>query len=160
MIVVILFANQTKAQQRIGFIFLDSINNAMQRQLGVAASIKQYEQKLTEQLNLISQRFVDETGSIHGTDGMWTKHDLSKEDSLLKERQEEIRSFSFKAQKMLREKVLELTKPIVDSIVNATKKIARARGYDYVMNMSNQNILTFNKADDLTVAVKELLNVH
>jgi glutamate racemase len=71
--------------------------------------------------------------------------------------QKDIREYQINAQKDMQEKELDLLKPITDKAKEAILKVARAQGFDYVLNSTQGNGLIMADGKDLMADVQKEL---
>jgi outer membrane protein len=71
--------------------------------------------------------------------------------------QKNIREYQVNAQKDMQEKELDLLKPITDKAKEAILKVARAQGFDYVLNSTQGNGVIMADGKDLMADVQKEL---
>lgn len=105
---------------------------------------------LVAEFNTKKDKYIAEEASM--TDAQNQERALE-----LQNMQKSIQQFSENAQKQLYEKEEELKKPIVDKVKAAIQKVARAKGYEYVLDSSmGSGVLVADGPDLLNDVKKEL----
>lgn len=77
----------------------------------------------------------------------------------LQNMQKSIQDFAANAQRLLAEKEEELKTPIVDSVRNAIQKVARAKGYEFVLDSTSGSGVLLADGPDLLKDVKKELGI-
>ena len=76
----------------------------------------------------------------------------------LQEKQQRIQQFQADAQQDMQKKEIDLLKPITEKAKSAILKVARAQGFDYVLD-SSQNIVILSDGKNLLDDVKKELGI-
>jgi outer membrane protein len=77
----------------------------------------------------------------------------------LQNMQKSIQEYAANAQKLLGEKEEELKTPIVDKVRNAIQKVARAKGYEFVLDSTSGSGVLLADGPDLLKDVKKELGI-
>ncbi|MFA7445898.1 MAG: OmpH family outer membrane protein [Flavobacteriaceae bacterium] len=77
----------------------------------------------------------------------------------LQNMQKSIQDFYADAQKKLSEKELELKKPIADKVTEAIQKVAKAKGYEYVLDATVGSGVLYAAGIDIMADVKTELGI-
>lgn len=87
-----------------------------------------------------------------------TEEENAKRGQEIQEKQQRIQQFQADAQKDLQQKELDLIKPITEKARTAILKVARAQGFDYVLDAS-QGVAILTDGKDLLNDVKKEMGI-
>lgn len=110
-------------------------------QADIQASIKEYQ-------NIVKQYDAEAATK--------TEEENQKRMMELQEKQQNIQQFQSDAQQDMQKKELDLLKPITEKAKKAILKVARAQGFDYVLDSSQQMVIMSDGKNLLDDVKKEL----
>ena len=146
----------TQAQSKVAHIntqeLIASMPAAKKAQAEIEALSKTYQTdiqaSITEYQNTVSQYDAEANTK--------TAEENQKRMIELQEKQQRIQQFRADAQKDLAEKEAELFKPIQDAAMKAINDVAKAKGYQYVLDRAT---LIVADGDDILADVKKQLGI-
>ncbi len=143
-----------KAQTKIGHISMEEVAALMPELKTVQTQMQAYQkdwqdqlQKNGEELNKKIKEYQD--GEKNMTDAVKATRQADLQDM-----QKRYQDFQAKAEQEVQNKYAELTKPVIEKIRTAITAVAKEKGYGYVLNSSQTELLVAPDADNLLAAVK------
>lgn len=154
--IVALFGFQTiNAQAKVAHA---DVNEVMSKMPAVLDAQKQL-QKLGETYNTEYKTMVDE---YQAKIAKYDKEAATQTDAVNQSRQTEVQDMAKRigdyqdnAQKELQKKQEELMKPLTEKVKASITKIGKAKGYQYVLNSSDQSLVLMADGPDLTSDIKK-----
>lgn len=116
-----------------------------------AKSLREQFDKMDKELQAMAQEFQDQQK---------TMSELVRETKLSEyaDKQKRLSDFQTKANQAIAQKEQELFKPIADKAMKAIEKVAKANGYNYILDQAQGGIL-YQSGDDLLPLVKKELGL-
>ncbi len=128
-------------QLKIGYTNIEYILTFMPEAKQMEQTLKNYEQKLTEQLSIkqsYAQGKLDTYLKMKEEKKLTAQQDEEMQKELLK-LDEEIKKFAQSSENDLMMKREELLKPITDKLQKAIDDVAKEDGYTYIFNSTNSS---------------------
>lgn len=126
----------------------DTAQSILQKE---ASDIESNLKTMQNELERISNEYVQKQAE-------WTELIRNTKRSEIQDMQNRIQSFYENAQKQLREREAELTKPIVDRAKKAIEDVAREGGYTYIFD--GAGLLYSQDSEDIMPQVKKKLGLN
>ncbi|MBK0378233.1 OmpH family outer membrane protein [Mucilaginibacter segetis] len=157
---VMLFAgNFAQAQTKIGYINFDQLVSLMPEAKTLNTQLDAYKKTFIDELTSMnnelqtkSQEYQDKKASM--TDAVRT----SKENEL-QDLSKRFEDYKTQAQQKVEAKGNELTKPLIDKARGAIATVAKEKGYTYVLNSAQTDLIVSPPGDDMLEAVKAKLGL-
>ncbi len=148
-------AFSAKAQDRalkIGYTNAEFILSNMPEAKQIEADLKAYEQQLAAQLESKSKDFQAKVQEFQQNAENMIPEVRADKQQELQNLQQSIEKFRMDAQAALQKKQTELLQPAYDKIQKAIDAVAKANGYDFILNSGHPemglNIILFAKDED------------
>lgn len=151
--------SMTQAQSKIAHIStqeliesMPSYQDAMSQLKKLQNSYKSQIEDMYKELQEKSQRYEDEAPN---------KNDQENQERMkeMQDSQQRIRDFHESAQKEIEKKQEELVKPVLEKAKNAIQKVAKSKGYDYVLDSTEGGGVLVADGYDLLPAVEKELGI-
>ena len=162
----ILVASAYAQSGKIGYTNLELIISLMPEYKQIEQDLQQYQQKLMEQLQIkqqYAQTKLEEYQQLRQEGKLTQEQDKQYQEELIK-LDSEIQEFAQRSQEKLMEKRQEKLMPLVEKAKKAIDEIAKANGYEYVLNVTNSagvsNILYAPEEHNITEKVLKKLGIE
>jgi len=135
------FSISIAQQLKIGYTNIEYILTFMPEAKQMEQTLKNYEQKLTEQLSIkqsYAQGKLDTYLKLKEEKKLTSQQDEEMQKELIK-LDDEIKKFAQASENDLMLKREELLKPITDKLQKAIDDIAKEEGYTYILNSTNSS---------------------
>jgi outer membrane protein len=154
---LLIAANTTNAQNKIGFISLQELIPAMPEYKKAATDLEEYQKALVSQGTDYQQEFFRKDSVYKADSTKWSTamRDVKKKE--LNELYMKWMNFNQEAQQLMQKREQELIAPIQQKAVQTTQTVAKEAGYAYVL--SKETLISFPSADDLLPLVTKKLNI-
>jgi len=151
--------NFAKAQTKIGHINFTEIVRALPEFKTVASQIDIYQKQFIDQLTAMNTEYQSKGQTYQKN--VATMNDAAKTaaQAELADIQKRMQDLQTSAQSQVDAKSNELYKPLADKAKAAISEVAKEKGYTYVLDSSQVQLLVSPDADDLTAAVKAKLGL-
>ncbi len=158
--VCIVFAgNMAKAQTKIGYIALDQLVDQMPETKVAIKTITDYNKQFIDQLTAMNNELQTKGQTYQAQRATMTDAVRTSKESELQDLQKRLQDFNTTAQQQVEAKKTELGKPIIDKARAAVALIAKEKGYTYVINSSQTDLIVSPAGDDLMAEVKAKLGL-
>ena len=157
MVVVSSFA---KAQSKIGYINTNQLMELLPEMKTLQTQMQAYQKTFSDQLATMSTELQTKGQDYEAKRATMTDASRTATESELQDMQTRITSFRDNAQKQIEAKSNELLKPLTDKVRTAIQAVAAAKGYNYVLDSSQVELIVSPPGDDLGPAVKLKLGLQ
>jgi outer membrane protein len=158
--VCIVFAgNIAKAQTKIAYIALDQVVDQMPETKVAIASITAYNKQFIDQLTAMNNELQSKNQAYQAQRATMTDAVRGAKESELGDLQKRLQDYNTTAQQKVQEKQSELGKPIIEKVRAAVAQVAKEKGYAYVINASQTDLIVSPPGDDLMAEVKAKLGL-
>ncbi len=158
--VCILFAgNVAKAQTKIGYINFDQLVDQLPETKVIRTQLETYNKQFQDQYTAMTSEYQTKGQAYEAQRATMTDAVRSAKEAELSDIQKRIQSFQQDAQQKVQAKTTELSKPLFDKIRAAVAQVAKEKGYSYVINSAQTDLIVSPPSDDLTADVKTKLGV-
>ena len=157
MVVVSSFA---KAQSKIGYINTNQLMELLPEMKTLQTQMQAYQKTFSDQLATMSTELQSKGQDYEAKRATMTDASRTATESELQDMQTRITSFRDNAQKQIEAKSNELLKPLTDKVRTAIQAVAAAKGYNYVLDSSQVELIVSPPGDDLGPAVKLKLGLQ
>jgi outer membrane protein len=157
MVVVSSFA---KAQTKIGYINTNQMMELLPEMKTLQTQMQAYQKTFSDQLATMSTEYQTKGQAYEAKRATMTDASRTAAESELQDMQTRITGFRDNAQKQIEAKSNELLKPLTDKLRAAIQGVAAAKGYTYVLDSSQVELIVSPPGDDLGPAVKAKLGLQ
>ncbi len=158
--VCILFVgNFAKAQTKIGYINFTEVVRALPEFKTVASQIDIYQKQFIDQLTAMNTEYTSKGQAYQKNSATMTDAARTAAQAELADIQKRMQDLQTSAQQQVDAKSNELYKPLADKAKAAISEVAKEKGYAYVLDSSQVQLLVSPEGDDLTASVKAKLGL-
>jgi len=151
--------NFAKAQTKIGHINFGELVRAMPEFKTVQVAVDSYQKQFIDQLTVMNNSFQTEAKNFQAASASMTDAVRTSKQAELQDMQKRMQDYQNSAQQQVDAKTNELSKPMVDKAHAAIAEVAKEKGYTYVLDSSQIQLLVSPDGDDLMPAVKVKLGL-
>jgi len=157
MVVVSSFA---KAQTKIGYINTNQMMEMLPEMKTLQVQMQAYQKTFSDQLATMSSEYQAKGQAYEAKRATMTDASRTAAESELQDMQTRITTFQSNAQKQIEAKSNELLKPLTDKVRTAIQAVAATKGYNYVLDSSQIELIVSPPGDDLMASVKAKLGLQ
>ena len=158
--VCIVFAgNLAKAQTKIGYIAIDQVVDQMPETKIAIKTITDYNKQFIDQLTTMNNELQSKGQAYQAQRATMTDAVRTAKESELNDMQKRFTDYQNTAQQQVEAKRNELGKPIIEKVRAAASQVAKEKGYAYVINSSQTDLIVSPPGDDLMAEVKAKLGL-
>jgi outer membrane protein len=158
--VCIVFAgNLAKAQGKIGYVAVDQIVDQMPETKAAITTITAYNKQFIDQLTTMNNELQSKGQAYQAQRATMTDAIRTAKESELNDLQKRFQDYQNTAQQQVQAKQAELGKPIIEKVRAAVAQVAKEKGYAYVINASQTDLVVSPPGDDLAAEVKAKLGL-
>ena len=158
--VCIVFAgNLAKAQSKIGYVAVDAIVDQMPETKVAIKTITDYNKQFIDELTKMNTALQSAGQAYQAQRNTMTDAIRTSKEAELTDMQKRMSDYQNTAQQQVQAKQAELGKPIIEKVRAAVAQVAKEKGYTYVINSSQTDLVVSPPGDDLSVEVKAKLGV-
>ncbi|GAB2684299.1 hypothetical protein GCM10027037_01760 [Mucilaginibacter koreensis] len=145
--------------QKIGYVNTNELMQTMPEVKGIQTQINTFQKSYVDQLNSMQTEFQKKAEAYQK--GQATMNDAAKTaaESELQDFQKRMQDFNNDASQKVQAKGQELMKPVADKVRGAITAVAKEKGYAYVLDESNVDLIVKPAADNMQPAVKAKLGI-
>lgn len=151
--------NFAKAQTKIGHINFNAVIDAMPEVKTIQKQLQDYQQQFMEQLTTMNTELQTKAQDYDAKKATMTDATRAAKETELQDINKRLQDYQNTARQKVEEKSNELSKPLFDKARAAVTAIAKEKGYTYVIDTSQTELLVSPPADDLLVGVKTKLGL-
>jgi outer membrane protein len=156
---VVLAGNFAKAQTKVGYISVNMLMDQLPEMKTLQKQMADYQKTFSDQLNTMQTEYQTKGQAYQGKQATMTDAQRTAAQTELQDLQQRIVAYHDNAQKQIETKSGELLKPVQDKVLTAIKAVAQEKGYGYVLDSSQTELIVAPPADDLMAAVKVKLGL-
>lgn len=158
--VCIVFAgNLAKAQTKIGYVAIDQLVDQMPETKVAIKTITDYNKQFIDQLTTMNNELQSKGQAYQAQRATMTDAVRTAKESELTDMQKRFTDYQTTAQQQVEAKRNELGKPIIEKVRAAVAQVAKEKGFAYVINSSQTDLIVSPPADDLMAEVKAKLGL-
>ena len=151
---MMLAGNFAKAQVKIGYIAQEEILAALPESKTVQKQMEEYSKTWTDQLASMQATYQKAIKEYQDQEKTMTDAMKSTKVAEITDLQRRLQEQNELANKSVDAKGAEYSKPLFDKVRAAITAVAKEKGYGYVINTSQTELLVAPDADNLLAAVK------
>ncbi|TFF33384.1 OmpH family outer membrane protein [Mucilaginibacter psychrotolerans] len=150
-----LFAgNFAQAQTKIAHINFEQLVGLMPETKTLSTQIDLYKKTFVDQLTAMNTELQTKLKDYQDKKATMSDAVRIQKETELQDLQKRFQDYQTTAQQQVEAKGNELTKPLVDKARAAIATVAKEKGYTYVLNSSQTDLIVAPDADDLMATVK------
>ncbi|SHM47300.1 OmpH family outer membrane protein [Mucilaginibacter sp. OK098] len=146
--------NFAKAQAKIGYINFDGLVQQMPEFKTVKVQLDTYQKQFVDQLSAMNTELQNKGKEFQATQATMTDAVRTTKQAELQDIQKRMQDLQTSAQQQVENKGSELYKPLSDKATGAIEAVAKEKGYNYVINTAQTQLIVSPPGDDLMAAVK------
>lgn len=151
---MMLAGNFAKAQVKIGYIAQEEVITALPEAKTVQKQLEDYSKTWTEQLQTIQATVQKAVKDYQDQEKTLTDAVKASKVAEINDLQKRLTEQDQLARQSVEAKTNEWSKPLFDKVRTAITAVAKEKGYGYVINTSQTELLVAPDADNLLPAVK------
>jgi len=151
--------NFAKAQSKVGYINFQAVVTLMPEAKTIKSQLDIYSKQFTDALAGMNTEYQSKVKAYQA--GLTTMNDATKtaKEAELQDLQKRMSDYNTTAQQQFDAKTNELSKPLIDKVHAAVTDVAKEKGYNYVLDSGQTQLLVSPAGDDLMTAVKAKLGL-
>ena len=157
---MVVAGNFAKAQSKIGYINTNQLMELLPEMKTLQTQMQAYQKTFSDQLATMSTELQSKGQNYEAKRSTMTDASRTATESELQDMQTRITTFRDNAQKQIEAKSNELLKPLTDKVRAAIQAVAAAKGYGYVLDSSQIELIVSPAGDDLMAPVKAKLGLQ
>jgi outer membrane protein len=158
--VCIVFAgNMAKAQAKIAYINFGQLVQVMPETKTIQTQLETYNKQFQDQYTAMTTEYQSKGQAYEAQRATMTDAVRINKEAELSDLQKRIQAFQTDANQKVQVKTSELSKPLFDKLRAAISQVAKEKGYAYVINTEQTDLIVSPPADDLMAEVKVKLGV-
>jgi outer membrane protein len=151
---ILMLGNFAKAQTKVGYINFQALIAQMPEAKTVKAQLDTYSKQFTDELAVMQNELQTKGKEFQAQSATMTDAVRSAKQTELQDLQNRLQSYNTTAQQKFEERSNELIKPLTDKARAALTAVAKEKGYTYVLDSSQVQLLVSPDGDDMMAAVK------
>ena len=156
---MVFMGNFAKAQSKIGHIAFDQVVQQLPELKTVQTQIQAVTKQWQDVLTAINTELATKSQDFDAKRATMTDAVRTVKTSELQDLQKRLQDQNQAAQNDVETKSNQLIKPLTDKVRAAVAAVAKEKGYAYVLNSTQTDLIVAPEADDLLVAVKAKLGI-
>jgi len=156
---IVVAGNFAKAQTKIGYINFDQVIQVMPETKTLQGQLETYSKQFQDQYTAMTTEYQSKGQAYEAQRATMTDAVRSAKESELQDFQKRIQAFQTDAQQKVSAKTNELSKPLFDKVRGIVAQIAKEKGYTYVINSAQTDLIVSPPGDDLMAEVKAKLGI-
>ncbi|MEO6521187.1 MAG: OmpH family outer membrane protein [Mucilaginibacter sp.] len=142
------------AQSKIGHINFNAVIDIMPDTKTVSATLQAYQKTFMDQLTIMQNDLQAKAADYDSKKATMTDAVRQLKEGELQDLQKRAQDYQASAAQKVDQKKEELVKPLFDKVRAAISLVAKEKGYAYVIDSSQNELLVSPTTDDLLAAVK------
>jgi len=159
-IVCIIFAgNIARAQVKVGHINFTQLIDQMPETAKIKSDRDAYQKQFIDQLTAMNNDLQSKGQAYQAQRTTMTDAVKTAKESELTDLNKRFQDYQATAQQKVEAKTNELSKPLIEKVRAAIATVAKEKGYSYVFDSSQTDLIVSPPADDLMAEVKAKLGL-
>ncbi|MGI4021411.1 MAG: OmpH family outer membrane protein [Janthinobacterium lividum] len=151
--------NIAEAQSKIGHINSNQVVELMPETKVVQKQIQDYSKTFSDQLTTMQTELTTNAQSYDAKRASMTEAARTAKESELQDMNKRLQDYNTTARQKVDEKTKSLSDPLFAKLRAAIQAVAKEKGYNYVLDTSQTELLVSPDADNLLAAVKAKLGL-
>jgi outer membrane protein len=156
---MVLVGNLAKAQTRIGYINTNQLMDMLPEMKTLRVTMETYQKTFSDQLATMNTEYQTKGQEYETKRATMTDATRTAAETELQDLQQRITAYHDNAQKQIEAKSNELLKPLTDKVRAAITQVAKEKGYSYVLDSSQVELIVSPPGDDMMEPVKAALGI-
>ena len=156
---MVFMGNFAKAQAKIGHLAFEQVVQLMPELKTVQTQLQAYQKTFVDNLTAMNNELQTKGTDYNSKKATMTDATRAVKEAELNDLNKRIQDYNNTAQQSVDAKTNELSKPLIDKVRAAVAAVAKEKGYTYVLNSTQTDLLVAPEADDLLVPVKAKLGL-
>jgi outer membrane protein len=148
-----------KAQTKIGYVNFQGLITQMPETKTIKSTLDIYQKQFIDQLTVMNNEYQTKGQDFQKNSATMTDAVRSAKQAELADFQKRMQDYQNDAQQKVDAKTNELSKPLIDRARAALAAVAKEKGYTYVLDSSQVQLLVSPEGDDLMESVKAKLGL-
>lgn len=157
--VCLVFAGNLAKAQKIGYVAVDQIVDQMPETKAAISTITAYQKQFVDQLTTMNNELQSKSQAYQAQRATMTDAIRTSKEGELSDLQKRFQDYQNTAQQQVQAKQAEIGKPIIEKVRGAVAQVAKEKGYTYVINSSQTDLVVSPPGDDLAAEVKAKLGL-
>jgi len=155
-----LFAgNFAHAQSKIGYINFNALIDQMPETKTIKTQLDTYQKQFTDQLTAMNNEYTSKVQAFQAQNSTMNDATRTAKANEIQDIQKRMQDYNNTAQQQVSQKANELSKPLIDKARAAVSAVAKEKGYAYVLDTAQVDLIVSPEGDDLLPAVKAKLGL-
>jgi len=151
--------NIAKAQVKVGYIAFDQLVDQMPETKTIRTQMEAYQKQFIDVLTTMNNELQQKGQAYQAQRATMTDAVRTVKESELNDLQKRMNDYQNNAQQQVTAKTNELSKPLFDKVRAAISQVAKEKGYTYVLNSTQTDLIVSPPGDDLMNDVKAKLGI-
>ena len=151
--------NVAEAQSKIGHINFNQLIDQMPETKTIQKQIQDYSKTFQDQLTTMQTELTTNAQGYDAKRATMTDAARTAKESELQDMQKRLQDYNTKAQQQVGDKTNQLSKPLLDKARVAVQSVAKEKGYTYVFDTAQTELLVSPDSDNMMAAVKTKLGL-
>lgn len=148
-----------EAQSKIAHINSSELLQAMPEKDQIRTDIEAFAKDLETQMKMMQSEYQAKIQDYEANNASWSDVVRQSKIRAISDLEGRLQEYQQEAQVTLQQQEQKLIEPLLTKAENAIKEVAKANGYDYVLDTSTGAVLYNNESDDLLPLVKKHLGI-
>ena len=156
---IVFTANMAKAQVKIGYINFDQLVGLMPETKTIRTQLEAYNKQFLDVLTGMNNDYQTKGKAYEAQRTTMTDAIRTSKEAELTDIQKRMSDYQNNARQQVENKTNELSKPLFDKARAAITQVAKEKGYNYVINTSQTDLIVSPAGDDMMNDVKAKLGL-
>ena len=156
---IVFAANMAKAQVKIVYINFDQLVGLMPETKTVRTQLEAYNKQFLDQLTTMNNEYQAKGKAYEAQRSTMSDAIRTSKEAELTDMQKRMTDYQNNARQQVENKTNELSKPLFDKARAAITQIAKEKGYAYVINTTQTDLIVSPPGDDLLADAKAKLGL-
>lgn len=156
---VMLFAGTMAHAQKVGYVNFKAMVDAMPETKGVQTQLQAYQKQFADQFQGMQTEYNTKVADYQKNSSTMNDATRTAKANEIQDIERRMQDFNNTAQQQINTKADELSKPLITKVKDAITAVAKEKGYAYVLNTTQIDLIVSPEADDLSPAVKAKLGI-
>lgn len=151
--------NLAKAQSKIGYINVNQVVDQMPETKTIQKQIQDYQKTFVDQLTAMNNELQANAQGYDAKKATMTDAARTAKEAELQDQNKRLQDYQTKAQQQVGDKSKQLSDPLLLKVRTAIQNVAKEKGYTYVFDTAQTELLVSQPGDDLMPSVKTKLGI-
>jgi len=156
---MVMVGSFAKAQTKIGYINFNQLIDQMPESKPIQKQAQDYQKTFIDVLQGMQTEFQTKAQAYEAKRATMTDALRTQTETELQDLQKRIQDYQQSASQKVQEKYNELSKPLIEKARGAVNTVAKEKGYTYVIDTAQVDLIVSPPTDNLMDAVKAKLGL-